>query len=297
MQPWVAFTLVGALLFALGNALQKRGLAGRLPEWGVGSLAARPLRLLRAFTSSRAWLLGSGITLLALAAETQALGLGEASAVKPLSQIQSLFVIAIGVALLGERLSRREWLGAALLLSGAWVLALEAADAIPASPSRSDNVAFGLGVAALIAFSAALADRHGPRAVGEWSPALAAGALFGLGDVMMKAGTESVRTRIGHFDLSRADAFGSLAAAPEFHLALALGAAAFLLQQLAFSRGRVSLSAPLVSVSATAMVVLLGAAFLGESLGVGRSLGVGLTLLGTLLLAWPEQHGRRLAAA
>jgi uncharacterized membrane protein len=284
LEPWVAFTLLGAFLFAVGNALQKYGLAGRLPS---------P----RVFAGSRAWLLGTALTFAAVAAETQALALGEASAVKPLSGTQSLFVVAIGVGILGERLVRKEWLGVGVLLCGVWALALEPGDAHFVARGTGSTVALGLGGAGGVALALALAGRHASRASGEWGPALAAGALFGLGDVMIKVATESVRVRLGSFDLSQGDTLAALVGAPGFSLGIAATGAAFLLQQLAFSRGRVSLSAPVVGVGATACVVVLGFAFLGESLGAGRSLGVGLSVLGTWLLAGNREPGPRLAAA
>lgn len=214
MTPWVAFALLGALLFAVGNALQKHALAGRLPAQSVRTLAARPLRFFLSFAGSRTWLL-----------------------------------------------------------------------------------ALGIGVAGAIVLAAALADRHPTSPAAEWSPALAAGALFGLGDVMLKAGTESVRVRLGGFDLAHADTLAALALAPGFQLGIGLTATAFLLQQLAFSRGRVSVSAPVVGVGATLLVVLLGVSFLGESFGAGRALGVALTVIGTLLLAGGRESGSQLSPA
>jgi drug/metabolite transporter (DMT)-like permease len=50
-------------------------------------------------------------------------------------------------------------------------------------------------------------------------------------------------------------------------------------------------------VGATAFVVVLGVVFLGESFGAGRSLGVGLTVLGTWLLARNEAANPRPATA
>jgi uncharacterized membrane protein len=297
MKPWVVFTLVSALLFALGNALQKQALAGRLPLQSVGAMAARPLRFVRAFAANRTWLLGTALTLVAVAAETQALGLGEASAVKPLSGIQSVFVLAIGVAVLGEQLTPREWLGMGIMLGGVWALALEPGDATPVARSTAASVALGIGIGGSVALAAALADRRRERPAREWSPALAAGAFFGLGDVLVKAGFESTHRQVGSVDLSRADTLGALLLAPEFQLGIAFAAGAFLLQQLAFSRGRVSLAAPVVGLGATALVVLLGVGFLGESLGAGRALGVGLSLLGTWLISGSGGPGPRLAAA
>jgi uncharacterized membrane protein len=58
----------------------------------------------------------------------------------------------------------------------------------------------------------------------------------------------------------------------------------------------VSLSAPVVGVGATACVVMLGVAFLGESLDAGRALGVSLSVLGAWLLAGSQEPRPRLAA-
>jgi len=218
VKPWVAYALLGALLFAVGNALQKHALVGRVPAQSVRTMAARPLRFFLSFARSRTWLLGTAVTLAAVAAETQALGLGEASAVKPLSAIQSVFVLALGVAVLGERLLAREWLGVAVMLGGVWLLALEPGDSAAIPRSTGATLTLGIGVAGAVALAAALADRHPTRPAGEWSPALAAGAFFGLGDVMVKAGTESVRARMGDFDLSRADTLLALVAAPGLQL-------------------------------------------------------------------------------
>ena len=213
---------------------------------------------------------------------------------KPLSAIQSLFVVAIGVGILGERLVRREWLGVGVLLCGVWALALEPGDRHFVAREAGATVTLGLGVTGSVALALALARRH---QAGEWSPALAAGALFGLGDVMIKVATESVRVRVGSFDLSQGETLAVLVGAPGFALGIAASAAAFLLQQLAFSRGRVSLSAPVVGVGATACVVVLGVAFLGESLDAGRAFGVSLSVLGTWLLAGSQEPRPRLAAA
>jgi multidrug transporter EmrE-like cation transporter len=106
-----------------------------------------------------------------------------------------------------------------------------------------------------------------------------------MGDVVMKVGTEVARERTGHFDLSRSGTIETLLGTPEFHLALVLGLAAFLVQQLAFSRGRLSLVAPVVTVGATAVAVLVGSVLLGESMDRARISGIGAVLLGTLLLA------------
>jgi drug/metabolite transporter (DMT)-like permease len=280
VQPYLIFALAAALLFALGNALQKHGIATRLPPLSLGSLA-HPLRLSAALLRNPLWLAGLVLTGVALALETQALGLGELSVVKPVSRSQSLFALAIGVAWLGERLARAEWLGVAILVGGVVLLAREPSDALPHVPPGSVQLGAALAGGALAAV--ALGGRSGP--VGEKRLALASGALFGLGDWLMKSGTESVRAQLGGFDLSSPACVSALVATSGLWLALGATTAAFGLQQLAFSRGRVSVVVPVIGVAATAVAVGLAALLLREPVGVLRGLGVALVGLGTLLVA------------
>jgi uncharacterized membrane protein len=114
--------------------------------------------------------------------------------------------------------------------------------------------------------------------------AVAAGAFFGLGDVLMKAATEVARTRTGGFSLASADTLASVAVAPELVFSLVATTLAFAMQQMAFARGRVSLVVPLVGVAGTAVVVVLGAALLGEQVGAARAAGIAVMLAGTLLI-------------
>jgi drug/metabolite transporter (DMT)-like permease len=283
VEPYVAFSLTAALLFALGNALQKHGIALRLPPLSLGALA-RPLRLAGALARSPLWLAGLALTGIALALETQALGLGDVSVVKPLSRVQSLFVLAIGVGCLGERLSRLEWLGVVTLLAGVALLAGEPSDALPHPPSQPVQLGAALAGVAVAALALCIRGRAG-REVGEKRLALAAGALFGLGDWLMKGGTETARVQLGVFDLSSLACAGALVATSGLWLALAATTFAFALQQLAFSRGRVSVVMPVIGVGATLVAVGLGALLLHEPIGAMRVLGIALVGIGTLFVA------------
>jgi drug/metabolite transporter (DMT)-like permease len=130
-------------------------------------------------------------------------------------------------------------------------------------------------------------DRETKAARRELGLGIAAGLLFGLGDVLMKIGTEIARDTDGRFDLASSQGFGSLFGTVEFHLSIGVTACAFLLQQAAFSRGRVSLIAPLIGASGTIVVLLLGSSLLREAFGPTRLLAVAVMVFGTLLLALP----------
>jgi drug/metabolite transporter (DMT)-like permease len=113
---------------------------------------------------------------------------------------------------------------------------------------------------------------------------------------MMKTGTEAVRARLGGFHLASVSTPAALLATPGFHLSLGATAAAFVLQQVAFSRGRVSVSVPVIGVGATIVAVGLGAALLHEPVSAARALGVATVVAGTLLLGGREERAPRVAA-
>jgi uncharacterized membrane protein len=214
--------------------------------------------------------------------------LADVTVVKPLSRVQSLFVIAIGVGVLGERLKRSEWLGVGVIVAVAVMLGRESGELRAHAPGTAASVRAALGGLAIVSTGLWLSVVVGRRAGTGLVAALAAGALFGLGDVLMKNATLVVRAGTGGFDLARADTLASLGATVELPLSLAATVLAFGLQQLAYARGRVSLVVPLAGVATTATVVLLGGALLHESIGAARAGGVVSMLVGTLLVARGE---------
>jgi len=282
-ESYVALTLLAALLFATGNALQKQAVASRLPPLAAAAWLERGRRVFVALLRSPIWMLGLALTIAAFAVETQALAQGDVTVVKPLSRIQILFVVAIGVGALGERLARVEWLGVGLIVAGAVFLGSEPSSARVWLPRTAVIAPVALGLGAIVAAGLWLTAR-GPGRGREHAPALAAGAFFGLGDVLMKTATDVARARTGGFDLATGDTLSSLAVAPELAFSLVATALAFAIQQLAFSRGRVSLVVPLVGVAGTAVVIVLGATLLEEQVSVARAASIAVMLAGTLLI-------------
>jgi transporter family protein len=55
------------------------------------------------------------------------LQLGEASKVAPVDKLSVVFAIALAAAFLGEKLTWHQWLGGALILAGAVIIALKPA--------------------------------------------------------------------------------------------------------------------------------------------------------------------------
>jgi drug/metabolite transporter (DMT)-like permease len=282
-ESYVALTLFAALLFAAGNALQKQAVASRLPQLPASAWLDRGRRAFTALLRSPTWMLGLALTIAAFAVEIQALAMGDVTVVKPLSRIQILFVLAIGVGVLGERLARAEWLGVGMIVAGSVLLGSEPAGSRVWVPRTAVIAAVAGGVGAIVAAGLWLADR-GPGRRREHAPALAAGVFFGLGDILMKAATDVARARTGGFNLATGDTLTSLAIAPELVISLVATVFAFAIQQMAFSRGRVSLVVPLIGVAGTAVVVALGATLLQEQVSALRAASIAMMLAGSLLI-------------
>jgi drug/metabolite transporter (DMT)-like permease len=285
VEPYVALTLLSSLLFAGGNLLQKRGIPSWMGACSLRALIGRPLQLSRALLRSPLWLVGLLVTVCAVALETQALGLGDVSVVKPLSRVQTVFVVLAGVSLLGERVLRVEWLGLCVMTAGAVLLGLEPADDAICAPGVAASLATAVGIASVAVLLVVLGDREILPLPAEVSLGLAAGACFGLGDVMMKIATEVTRETSGPFDLTTAASLETLVTTPELVLSIAATTAAFGLQQVAFSRGRVSLAVPAIGVAGMVIAVLAGGLLLGEPLGAGRLVAIGIVVGGTTLLS------------
>ena len=135
---WFTWALLSAVFAALTAILAKVGVAGvnsnvatairttviLLFTWAI-ALATTRGALLAAF-SRRTWffLLISGLTTgLSWLCYFRALQLGEASQVAPVDKLSVVFALALAAGFLGEKLTWHQWLGGALILAGAVIIA------------------------------------------------------------------------------------------------------------------------------------------------------------------------------
>jgi drug/metabolite transporter (DMT)-like permease len=275
----LALVFAGLLAQGAGSVLQKHAVATRMPGLGL-----RDARLLRALARSRLWLLGFCAMLLGAACGLQALSMVDLSVLKAFGRFESLVVALAGAAFLGERLTRREWTGVLLLIAGGAALGATGARATGSVVSTASNLAYPAAGAALLA-ALALARRAWPhRLRPEIGLALAAGILMGAGDVLMKGATSLVRASTGDFRVLDGASLGALADTALLPTAIAAYTAGFVLVQVAYANGRVSVISPVVGVGATVPPIAFGLAVLSESADPARVLGMGLLLSGGWLL-------------
>ncbi len=178
MPDYVFLTLASSLVYAVATALQKHGIATRLPEFALADVFSRFGELFSAMLKNRVWLLGFAVVLVGFGLEIQAVSMGDISVVRPLSRLEGAFSVLIGVTLLGERLAPREAFGVIVMIAGALVLTLEPEPEQAFVPDAA-STAFALGAAGALAAALLVAQSRRPDWVApEYGLAAGAGLVF-----------------------------------------------------------------------------------------------------------------------
>ena len=265
--------LLAAALFAVASVAQQKAAADVPDDKAMG------LRLIGQLVRRPLWwagLLGDAGGFLAQGA---ALGLGSLLLVQPLLVTALLFALPLGAAWAGRRLSRSDWLWAAVLsLSLAvFVVAADPTAGIDRAPGRD-----WLGVAAALTPVLALcllgaATRRRSRAM---PLAVATGILYGVTAAL----TKSVVAHLG-------DGIVPLLSSWETYALAAVAMLGTVCQQSAFQAGDLGVSMPAVTVLEPVVAVGIGVSILQEDL---RTSGLGWVVValstaglaaGTVMLA------------
>jgi uncharacterized membrane protein len=292
MPEYVLLTLTSSAVYAVATVLQKHGVATRLPGFALQDVFSRFGELLAATLKNRVWLLGLAILPFGFGLEIQAVSMGDISVVRPLSRLEAAFSVAIGVTLLGERLSAREGIGVAAMIAGALVLTLEPAPERALGPGDA-STALALGAAGGLVAALLVAQARRPDWVTpEYGLAVSAGLMFALSDIMMKIGTSAVKEKAGSFQIASAQTVALLLQSSQFLIFVVIAISAFLVLQIAYSHGRVSLVIPVAGISGTLLTLLLAFVLLREPLSQSRVLAV-LAMLVGLVLALRNPSGSR----
>lgn len=281
---WLVFTLLACLGFGVGSAMQKHGMATKLPKLTLARLVHDLPAVLGVVFKNWIWLGGLLLNLAGGLCMIVALTTGEISVVQPLVNVNVLIAMLAGVVVLGERLAPMEWLAASVLLAGAALLVLTGVGtpSVVAPTFDEGRVAWlslgCLGVVAALGLAAKLArGKLNPEVV----LALAAGLLFGLSGVCIKVAGLHVTALAGGPWL---DLAWALATDWSAWGVIVLNVVAFVMYQAAFSHGRVAIVSPLTTNATAVLPVVAGLAAFGEPLGPGKLAGVVVIVVGTSLL-------------
>ncbi|GAB4307507.1 MAG: hypothetical protein Kow0069_05070 [Promethearchaeota archaeon] len=273
MLGYAVLNGAGSLLFKLGLdelALSNADAGGNpRPVRLVGSPREASRFLVSMFRQPK-WVAGLLLLVSDFFVYQLALGKYEVSVVKPLVNLNLVFVIAFGVTIVGERLLAREVAAIAALVVGG-LLVTHGSREVPLHSVPAQLAWFG---AASVAFVASLGSFLGrvyqnrPGAM-EYAASLLSGVLYGLGALFNKAAySESSR---------------GLLAEPWLYLFAASYLGAFLLGQQAYASGRMSLASSLVNVASVLVPFVGGVAFFEEGLSALKAFGFALAVGGVLL--------------
>ena len=249
----VALSLLAALLFGSGTALQGHAAAVEPPQRLVeGRALARLLR-------RPVWLIGTALDWLGALTHLAALHFGALLVVQPLVLSAIVFAVPVEALLARRRPTRRRLLAAAQTSAGLALLALWSAHHlrhVAASP-----VAMVVGTALVLVGLGVLVERASRARHGRSQALLlgaAAGSAYGLSDALAR--TVQVTRLV------------PVLSAPWLLMLVTagvVGGAGLLLTQLALQRASLSASLPVQDTSTLVLSVVMGCVLLGEVPDVG----------------------------
>ena len=295
-------TLVSGILSGLGHSIQRRSL-DTLPELTPRALYQRHIQLIYAILTTPLWLLGGILSVLGGLLRWQAFSVGEVSILKPLTNINILVVVLIGVLYLGEHISRWEWGGIAGLLGGVVILSV----AVETSPTVTYNLPWYIITTIICCFLVIVFTLLGSRLdrstrEKELLFALSAGILYGIATIFLKAMTLEVIQLLGGFNILDPTSLLVLATRLSFWLYLSSSVIAYFLLQCAYSHRRASVAFPVNNSLSTLVPIIIAALVFGDLLLIPvngflifpfsylRLIGIAAIILGILLLRRFQAH-------
>lgn len=264
-----ALCALGAALFiAVGDVIHQRS-AHDVTDQRVGFLQLFT-RLLR----DKQWWLGSVVSALGFGLQAAALGLGSVLMVQAILVTSLLFALPISARIAGRRVSRAQWLWAALLAS-AVVVIVTVGNPTPGHSRAALEVwtlvsaVLGPTLVLCVVGARALAGRPAAAVL----LGLVSGSLWGVFAVL----TKGVVERLGH-------GLWALAATPELYVWAVVGIAATAWQQSSFRAGSLTASLPTMTITEPVVASVLGILVLGETLRPGADGWVLLVIAGAAMV-------------
>ncbi|MDH6193504.1 drug/metabolite transporter (DMT)-like permease [Mycobacterium frederiksbergense] len=282
----VLLALGAAVCIAFGDVIHQR-CTQRATDEQVGHLGFFA-RLLR----DRQWWLGSLVAAAGFGLQAAALGLGSVLLVQALLVTSLLFALPINARMTRRRVTRWEWLWAALLAGAVAVIVTVGNPTAGHARAPLEAWTLVIGVLGPALVLCLVGARIWSEPVSAVLLAAVSGALWGVFAVL----TKGVVDRLG-------DGLWVVLATPEIYLWAALGVAGTAVQQSSFRAGALTASLPTMTVTEPVVASVLGVVVLGESLRPGDAgwltlvVAVAVMVIATGALARGEAASDRAASA
>jgi uncharacterized membrane protein len=275
----ILLALLAAFLFAVGLVFQQKA---AMEEPGDEALKAGfLLKLLR----QPVWLLGFAGTGLAYVAQAAALGVGRLVVVQPILVASVVFALPLGVRFTGQKVGRREVIGAIAVTGGiaAFLLISAPSGGRDDAPLRQWLIAGGiLGAAAAILVVLGMKRRPGIKAALFGT---AAGVLFGLTSALTKATVDRLDGGVG-----------ALVGNWHLYALIVVSVVGFALLQAALQAGALAPAIATLMAFETIVGGAIGIVLFQEQIRtspvriVGSVIALAVTLAGLIVLAGSEAH-------
>ncbi|MBV9350400.1 MAG: DMT family transporter [Mycobacterium sp.] len=273
----VLLALLAALASALGGVVRQRS-AQEITDDPVG-----PLELFRLSLRDSRWWIGGGGAVANYGLQAGALALGSVMLVSALQMTALLFALPIYAWLASHRVSRREWLWAALLAGAVAIVLTVGGPTAGQSRASAETWTVVAAVMGPMLVLCVLGARIFSGPVAAVLLALVSGSSMALFAVLTKGVVEVLKHGVV-----------TALRTPEFYAWLAIALVGMIFQQAAFRAGSMSASYPTMTVAKPVVAWLLGITVLGETLnadGAGLfvlAAAVVLTIVATTALARDE---------
>lgn len=248
-----ALLALGAAFFiAIGDVIHQRT-AHEVTDEPVGHLELF-LRLLR----DRQWWLGSTVAAAGFGLQAAALGLGSVLLVQALLVTSLLFALPINARLTGRRVTRWEWLWAALLAGAVAVIVTVGNPTAGQARASWETWAAVAAVLVPALVICVVAARVVSKTAGAVLLALVSGALWGVFAVLLKGVVDRLD-----------DGLVALLQMPELYVLGVVAVAGTAWQQASFRSGALTASLPTMTVAEPVVGSVLGVVVLGETMRPG----------------------------
>ncbi|MGH8657809.1 MAG: EamA family transporter [Gammaproteobacteria bacterium] len=281
MHAYVLLTLFCSFLHGASAVLCKHAL-----QHSGDLRALSTIKKIAAVLSNRTWLLGIflGVSANILVVQIQS-GI-DISIVYPILNFAYIFTLLLGYVFLKENLTGPQWVGVILVTLGTATILLVRN---PVTGGLTDMVALkwttwlamASAIGLLVLGSRSIQSKHLNY---EILFALCAGICFGSVETYLKTTTNLVASEIGNFSVTSLDSVVAFITAWPFFVLALFSAVGFVSLQLAFSRGHVSVTVPLIAVTQRMINMISGYFVFGEAFPVTKIIGFMTIILGAMIM-------------
>ena len=193
--------------------------------------------------------------------------MGDVSLLKPLTNINILIVVIVGVIFLHEKIGRAEWIGISGLLTGVILLSIFTQERIIDTynlPWYILSTVICIILVSAFVFIGSQLDRSSREK--ELLFAISSGILYGIATIFLKAMTIEVIQILGYFNVLDPLALLLLITRISFWMYVISSVIAYFLLQCAYSHRRVSVAFPVNNSLSTLVPIIIAVFVFGDTL-------------------------------